>query len=31
MYCYKDEACDTLEKLTDSGWLFDHSDKRMFR
>lgn len=31
MYCYKDDACDALEKLTASGGLSVHSDKRMFR
>lgn len=31
MYCYKEDAYDTLEKLTGSGGLSGHSDKRMFR
>ena len=31
MYCYKDDACDALEKLTAIGGLSGHSNKRMFR
>lgn len=31
MYCYKNGAYGTLEKLTGSGGLIDYSDQRMFR
>lgn len=31
MYCYKDDACDALEKLTGGDELSDHSDQRIFR
>lgn len=31
MYCYKDDACDALEKLTANDEPSDYSDQRMFR